>query len=239
MSSPVSSAPSIGVITPASRRVETPWPAASALGPPLDLPPGFTLIRQGSEVRTVYLLTSGVVKVLGSVDGEDVLVGIRTATWLLGVTSAIRGDRHVATIAALSDCQVCPLAVGALHRLRRTDGAVCLWLQERLSDELVDQLRRSARLASDKRGEARLQRLLVELFGVAGTQLPDGSWKLTFGITVTELGTLIGFGREWTSKIVGQWQKNGVLDKHRGWLVVPRASPLSSLISAAQVETAS
>lgn len=222
---------------PSRRWVFTPWPAESALGPPLQFPPGFTLFREGAEIRTVYLLTSGVVKMLESVDGQNILVGIRTPNWLIGVAAAIRGDRHVATIAALSDCEVRPLAIDALHRLRRTDTAVCLWLQDRLCEELLDQLRRCATLASDRHGEARLERLVVDLFGAASTQRADGSWKLTLSLTVTELGTLIGFGREWTSKILGKWRLNGVLEKHHGWFVIPATSRLVTLVEMSAADT--
>jgi hypothetical protein len=55
--------------------------------------PRFTLIRTGAEIRIVYLLTSGVVKVLARLHGEDVLVSSRTANRLLEVAPAIRGDR--------------------------------------------------------------------------------------------------------------------------------------------------
>jgi CRP-like cAMP-binding protein len=202
-----------------------PWPENTGMGPLMSYREGDRIFVMGEPITHTCLLLSGVVKVCGSMDGRSGLVSFRTPGWMLGAAPAILGRPQVATITAMTTCNVRRLPIDDFHRLRQSDPRVSQWLQEMLARDAHDHYERAAALATGRDRNA-LEGLLLELFRVAARRRSDGSWRLQLPISVTELSELLGVSRPWASGLLRQLIEAQVVVKENDWLVAPPGSPL-------------
>lgn len=95
-----------------------------------------------------------------------------------------------------------------------------------LAREVRDELGRLADSVAQG-GRARLASLLGELFLVASERRPDGSARLTFAMTVEQMGDAIGSAREPTARLLaGLIQEGAIARDGKGWLIAPAQSRL-------------
>ena len=191
---------------------------------PVVYPIGTTLFREGNEVATLRVLTSGVVKICVSKDGHDLLVGVRTAGRVLGATSAILGDPQLATAVAITACELRTLSFREFHAFRTSSPDVAGWLLDQFAREIRDQHKRARALASG-RLEAHLRWLIVYVFRAAHVERRDGSLRLGFPLNVTEIAEWMGVTRPPVSALLTRLRRQGVLVRDHDWWVLPADSP--------------
>jgi CRP-like cAMP-binding protein len=179
------------------------------------------------------MLLSGIAKMCASsADGRPVPVGIRVPGWLIGAPAVAMKLPMPATIAAMTECSVRCLSVDDFDSLRATDRAFSLGLQQVLAQDSVSQYRRAAALATG-RGRDALEHLLHQLFRVAASRRPDGSWRLDLHLPMTDVGELLGVSRQWATELMNALIAAGVVAKVSGWLVAPPDSRLVDDLSTA------
>jgi CRP-like cAMP-binding protein len=187
-------------------------------------PKGVPLFRQGDEVRSLLLLVDGIVTLHVPHDGAEALVGVRTAGWLLGAAPAVCGRRHRTIARTMTPCDLRPLGIDAFHRMRLADPAMSDALQDRLGQEVIEQVDRAAVLfAGDARERAR--QALVELFAAAGVERPDGSVRLSIAVSVTDLASFAASDRGHISRLVAALAEEKLLVREKDWFVIPARSP--------------
>jgi CRP-like cAMP-binding protein len=87
-----------------------------AKGTAITYPPHRALLRQGEESRHVLLITSGVVKIVGSAEsGYDMLLAVRLAGDLVGEMAAFEERPRSGTVIACSDVSARIIQVGVLE----------------------------------------------------------------------------------------------------------------------------
>jgi len=216
-------------MTSASRRVldtkrPNPWPAADLLGPAVTYKRGTVIAEAASPVRRLFLIERGVVgRIVRGVD-RDVLDSVRTVGWLIGAVSALTGGRYEARVVAVSECQLRPLDVEPFATaLERQD--VSRWLNLVLAADIRAAVVRTSALA-ERRIRPLIENLLVDLMSAAGRKTDEGSVRLTFDLSVSDVATLVGASREHTSRVLSELEDQAVMMRVRGWFTIPAESPL-------------
>jgi CRP/FNR family transcriptional regulator len=125
---------------------------------------GATLLLEGSESNCLYIVRSGSLKSLKTLeDGYEQVLALAQVGELVGA-EALHGGRQPASLVALEDSTAYVLPVRDLPALRRQDPQLDLALQMALSRQLVRAAETTA-MAAAVASEVRLARFLVWLSG--------------------------------------------------------------------------
>jgi small-conductance mechanosensitive channel/CRP-like cAMP-binding protein len=104
---------------------------------PLLYAPGEIIIRQNDPGTDLYALERGQVElVVGNEEGLPVRVSVLDAGAVFGEAAFLTGGRRMATIVALSECEVLAIPRSSLHHLLEKNRA----LSERLAKVLADRM---------------------------------------------------------------------------------------------------
>jgi len=204
------------------------WPCREYLESPHFFPRNARVFREGDPIRAVYFIKAGIVKIVSSVEGRDVLLALRTDYWPLGSVSATLGAPYTGSAITMTECQLCPVPVADFHRLRNTVPAVSIWFQHVLATELENQFHRTRQLATAG-VTVKLEELLLRMLRLASRKRQDGSLRLDVQVSVTELADLVCASREHVSRVLTRLQARGIVVRDRDWIVAPAASPLTRL----------
>jgi CRP/FNR family cyclic AMP-dependent transcriptional regulator len=211
---------------------QDPWPEAAVIGAPHSVPQGAVLFRQGASAQTLYLVTTGCVKLTCSDDGgRDRLMALRLPGWLVGVAAATLGRPHPVTAEALGPCEVRPIPVAGFLRLRQTDVAVLQWVQRMQSLEAYEQVGLLGLLGPAK-SELRLERLLIKLAQSEHQRRRDGSLKLMIHMRHEDMAQAIGTTRETIGRLLDHLEQRGELRREGGWLVLPKGTRLARQLTS-------
>ena len=71
----------------------------------LSLPKGATLFRQGDEPNDLYIITSGLVRVVHQRKGEEIVDAFLGRGETLGEGVVLTGERRTATVQLVSTCE--------------------------------------------------------------------------------------------------------------------------------------
>jgi len=209
--------------------LHTPWLA----GLPTyrhEVGPGIVLYRQDQPVNSIYLVVSGIVQVVSRAREDEIPVAVRSAGSLLGGISAILGDSHIATAKTWTSCVLDCFDVAALHRLRRTDPAVGLWLQTVLAQEAREYLTR-IRIFMEADLKTRFEFMLADLMRIVGEARADGSLLLRLPTAVEELAAVVGTTRESLTRLLLRLEKEGTILRKDRWIIVPTGSPYMAFLN--------
>jgi CRP-like cAMP-binding protein len=200
------------------------------MGPPFAVPDGAVVFRKGDPLQSVYLVVSGAVLVLASGINEDGLVAVRAAGGLLAAIPATRGRRvHAATAVALGTCQLRHVPVIDFLALRERDLTASLCIGELLAAAAIEQFEWLVAVSGADL-HARLLHVLVVLFRSGSVDRPDGSVRLRFSITRTLLARCVSAERESVVRLLAKLEREGLVVRENGWLVVPATSPVRASI---------
>lgn len=203
-----------------------PRPDIRCLGAACTYPPGAIILRQGEPARILYLIQEGVVKLVrAEANGRQVLVGFRAAGWLLGVAAAILAQPLPVSAETVTVAELRSVHLDQFVHLQRTDLSVAVWLGQVLAMDLYEQTVRLGELAVlDPR--ARLVRLLQRLLTLHPVTRSDGTVQVSLALTHQDLADAIGVSRETMTRLLARLERDGVICRDKGWLDIPRTSPL-------------
>lgn len=195
------------------------------MGPPHEYPRGTVLFRQGGRVKALYLVGGGVVKLTRSeASGRDVIVGLRTTGWLLGSAAAILEIPHPVTAETVGACDLRQIPSADFIAISRV-GPVAEWLLRMQARETYDQVTSLGSFGA-LHPRQRLEQVLVKL-GRAGVDTrSDGSLRLKVLLRQHELAQAIGVTREHVGRLLAELQRQGVIRRAAGWVLIPKGSPL-------------
>jgi CRP/FNR family transcriptional regulator len=125
---------------------------------------GAMLLLEGTPANSLYVVRSGSLKCLKTLeDGYEQVLALAQTGELLGA-EALHGGRQPSTVVALEDCTVYAVPVRDLPALRKQDPQLDVALQQALSRQLVRAAETSAMTAAVA-SEVRLARFLIWLSG--------------------------------------------------------------------------
>jgi CRP-like cAMP-binding protein len=190
---------------------------------------GEVIFRQGDPGSTLYLIESGEVKLmLVSPQGKEVILAILGPGGFFGELALMDGEPRSAD--ALTRVDSCLLA---LHREPFLDFlSAHPHVAVRVIEALSRRLRRTTGLVQDAAFldvPARLARVVLQLSEVRGQLSPDGI-ILSPRLTQSELAELVGTTRETINKWLGLYERQGLLRRDKGFVLVLKPKELRERI---------
>ena len=202
-----------------------PWPKSHALGPEHNYAAGAVLFRQGEPITSLFLIESGLVKLVRSTDrAEDLLIALRAPGSLIGVHTAILGERHPVTATTAASSTMRALSLNDFRHLHGSSLSVCAWLLRRQAAEMLDQIQL---LGASRTSRLRRLERLLRGFVRAGliTARPEG-WRLDLPLKHCEIAQAVGCCPEHVSRLLTEMERNGLLMRRGRTLLLPTGSPL-------------
>lgn len=183
-------------------------------------PPGISLLRQGAPVHEVYVLQSGLVKLLHTAaNGRECMLGLRTAGDWLGCAAASLDEAAPFSAATLTACELYRLPLAAYLDWLQTDIEFAWQQHIAQSRELLGQWQQTVDLIC----VSARQRLEQTLWQLAQTQA-DGqrqrSVRLQLPLQQQELASLIAVTPSHLSRLFSTLEEVKLLRREQGWLVL-------------------
>jgi CRP/FNR family transcriptional regulator len=200
-------------------------PITHIAGSPSHYPGGVTLFRQDDLAGTLYFIETGVVRLSRQQSGRQFLIGLCGEGSLVGTSAAILGRAHPSTATTFGDCILQPLPAAALSATCLADPAFSAWIHRMQARESLDHLA-TLGVFGLSHPRPRLEQLLARMVCVGGRRNADGSVTLTARLTHEEYAEAIGTSREYVTRLLAELCREGVVQRSKGWLVVPKGSPL-------------
>lgn len=188
-------------------------------------PEGAELFQQGTLASQVHLVMSGLVK-LTDLDksGRESVVGIRQTNSFLGTTAALLGEPHAVGATTVTPCEIGSIESRKFRHLVRNDPELSWHLNICHSREiggLVEHLRLWRILRARRRLEQFLRHLIVH------RQPPKAKVKLKVDLKMWEVASLIGITAPHLSRLFAELERDGILIRRKGWLIVKDSSRLA------------
>jgi CRP-like cAMP-binding protein len=182
--------------------------------------PAVTLVKQGLFVDRVCLLTSGIVK-LSSVDssGNDLILELPTAPFLIGFSSAILEARSSVTISTVTHCGVRHFPANEVRKSLRTDGRLAFDMSRAIARENLSQVESSIETRAQST-RARLIRLLTQLNDSPVANSPVGLRPAGSVLKMHEVAKLIAVTPEHLSRLLRALQREGVVRRDGGRIML-------------------
>lgn len=187
-------------------------------------PSGTYLYQQGHEADTVYLLESGFVKVVTtSEDGRELLVNLKFAPTIVGLTAAILGEKCTTTAIPGVTCRARYCAAPAFRAALASDARRVGEIQRLQSLENERLIARLSVIAL-KDAEGRFLDLLRSFC----TRMPgsESAARLRLPLKHCEIASFIAVSPVHLSRVIAKLVERGVVCQHKGVITVPDVSRL-------------
>lgn len=202
------------VMTPISGEVDGLSAAFAHLAPggERDEPPGVFLAMAGDPASSVFLVRSGVVKLVArDAEGAETLVGLAFPGDIVGEVAALTGGEHPVDAVTVTRCTlVCADARRLIDLLGRGG-------MRALAVALAARLGSLYEMTSERAGgevTGKLAGRLLDLAERIGTESADGI-DMELPVNQADLGMLAGMCRESACKTLRRFKEEGLLD-YRG-----------------------
>jgi CRP-like cAMP-binding protein len=210
---------------------EAVWSKLRAASVSTEHEPGSSLFWQGDPAARVYFLESGRVKITRNENGRELIVGLRLPGSFLGASAALLGGVHPFTAQTLSACRLRQLGGEALQRIAGADHAFCLHLLRSQLREMSEDLENASGVGC-LTVRQRLQAFLWR-FASSAVQGWTGPLRLELPLRNWELAQLLAITPEHLSRVLKELEGEGLVERRRGWLILPNPSLLTSISSHA------
>jgi CRP/FNR family cyclic AMP-dependent transcriptional regulator len=191
-------------------------------------PKGFVLFAEGQEVRGVYVLWDGRVKLsIGSDNGKSFILGLVGRGTVLGLPSAILGLPHAATAEVVESARVSFLGrYDLLQYLHRTDGAT-YHAAEMVSAIYYSTLAEIKMVHLSQSADQKLARFLLGLCPISKGS--NGQAQVTLESSQEEIGQMIGVARETVARVLSRFKKRRIIELKNRTLVIQNRAALERL----------
>jgi CRP/FNR family transcriptional regulator/CRP/FNR family cyclic AMP-dependent transcriptional regulator len=190
---------------------------------------GDVVFYQGDPSGKLYVVEEGWVKLTRQSDaGDELLIDVFGPGSIFGEVSIFTNEPRTGTVTAIEAVVMTSLSRDSFYRLVQSHPRIALGCLEilasrlRSSDELVQDM-------SFLDVPARLAKRLLELSGQRGVDTATGR-LIELRITQEELATMVGTTRESINKTLALFQRQGILAKQGGRLVIKDAERLGKRI---------
>ncbi|MBL8227797.1 MAG: Crp/Fnr family transcriptional regulator [Bryobacterales bacterium] len=200
-------------------KLPAPLEAFDVPAPVLRLPERAVLFEQGTPVKEVYYLVSGVIRLTHTRPGCPALtVGVRLGGSLVGGAAAVAAAEHPITAETVTPCQLQHFNRRDFRNLLARDLQFSRKVTAILCGELmggVNQITGLLAMSSRERLEAQLQYLSEHRASYGG----GGANRLALPVRLRDLAHLLGITPEHLSRLLTQLEKEGRLSRDKGWFV--------------------
>ncbi|NJC99949.1 FNR family transcription factor [Candidatus Erwinia dacicola] len=195
---------------------------------------GQTLFKAGDDLKSLYAIRSGTIKSYTiTQQGDEQITGFHLAGDLVGF-DAISASFHPSFAQALETAMVCEIPFETLDDLSGKMSSLRQQIMRLMSDEIKGD-QEMILLLSKKNAE---ERLAVFIYGLSRRFSQQGFSQREFRLTMTrsDIGNYLGLTVETISRLLGRFQKSGMLAVKGKYITVENHQILSEL--AGQSHTA-
>lgn len=196
------------------------WSAINAVAPSQVYPAGTELFQQDSPVKDVYLIDSGLVKLVHLEPyGGEMIVGLRAPGWVVAA-AAILKEAHLVAAVTLTKCSLRRIPSDVFRRLLNTDAETSWRVHQMHSQEVYDQTDHVAQLGCLP-ARRRLEQLLWGLLSAQEMPRSQHEVKIELPLKRQEVAQLIAVTPEHLSRMLKELERDGTLHRRNGWIVIP------------------
>jgi CRP/FNR family transcriptional regulator, cyclic AMP receptor protein len=204
------------------------WESVCGLSEYQQLPANTVVLLQGTTAQHAILLVSGWVKLTRQEqDGKEQIIALCPPMSLLGAEALIAEQPYPSTAMTLSSCQFYLIPAPVFLNWIRTDLQFSWQIKRAFSRRINAMDVRS----TQQRGipsRLRLEQLLWQLvcaqnYDVTGvaSKYGRGEKRLLLPLQRQELAQLISVTPEYLSRLLGKMEKERIIRREKGWLIVP------------------
>ena len=194
-------------------------------------PAGAVLFVESQPSSGVFFVCRGRVKLsVSSRDGKTLILRVAQAGDALGVGAAVSGRVYEATAETLEPCEISFIRPGDLRRLMNQYNEFAMRMTEHLSREYNSTCQELRSLMLSESASERLAKLLVGWLDTNGETRQHN--RMTLTLTHEEIAQMIGTSRETVTRLLTEFTKKQLVQRHGSTLVVRNRGALESLITA-------
>lgn len=201
------------------------WREASKLGEAHFYPPGVELLTQGSVAKEIYLLDSGMVKLMRSEDnGRQLVLGLRFSGSFLGSAAALSRRPHPCSVISSLRCGLVRIRRDAFLELLSIDVRFSSYFHYILSDEILDQSALLSEIACLP-ARQRLEQLLWEILE-RGYERRIQDSKFQLPLKHWEAAQLLAITPTYLSRLLAELESEEIISRTSGWISVREPASL-------------
>ncbi|MBA3842858.1 MAG: Crp/Fnr family transcriptional regulator [Actinobacteria bacterium] len=182
---------------------------------------GETIFRQGHQPEALFIIEQGEVALVDETKNERRIVQIVGLGSLIGESPVLQESPYVYTAVARTNATTLGFALDTIRALLEIDPQICFRWLRLLSERLDGSQRRLVAVA----GRSAIERLGVFLLQDAG----DGA-EVTVELTQQELASTLGIGRQTVSRVLGNLERLGLIERGRGQVRILDPDGLRALL---------
>jgi CRP-like cAMP-binding protein len=187
------------------------------------------VVRQGDLDADLYCVLRGHLKVTGcDTHGHEIVVNLMQAGDVFGEIAFFDGQARSATVTSLD--------AGELLVIRRADFLLLLQKAPVIATTMLPALARLVRRLTERAEDsafldvrARLAKALGDLADRVGTPLGPQQVALRVRLSQQELGDMVQATRESVNKCLGEWEREGIIQRNGRQLVIEDRERLRAL----------
>lgn len=194
--------------------------------------PKVELFPQGRLADSVYLVTSGIVKLLYvNSKGKEVIVGLRHPGHLLGASSVILGEKYRASAETATLC--CLIRVPAIEFVRLLDSNpdFSKFVHRAVAEEESNHFNRLVEQISHSTYH-RLVKLLHQIISASRMAEARTTLQLSIPLKQWEIAELLAVTPEHTSRVLRLLEHDGLVQRKNGSLIVLDVAKLASSVES-------
>ena len=194
-------------------------------------PAGAVLFVESQPSSGVFFVSRGRVKLsVSSRDGKTLILRVAQPGEALGVGAAVSGRVYEATAETLEPCEISFIRPSDLRRLMSQYNEFAMRMTEHLSREYNSTCQELRSLMLSESASERLAKLLVGWLDTSGETRQHN--RMTLTLTHEEIAQMIGTSRETVTRLLTEFTKKQLVQRHGSTLVVCNRGALESLITA-------
>jgi CRP/FNR family cyclic AMP-dependent transcriptional regulator len=187
------------------------------------------IVRQGDQEADLFCVLRGHLKVTAcDSHGHEIVVNLMQAGDVFGEIAFFDGQARSATVTSLD--------AGELLVIRRADFLLLLQKAPVIATRMLPALARLVRRLTERAEDsafldvrARLAKALGDLADRVGTPLGPQQVALRVRLSQQELGDMVQATRESVNKCLGEWEREGIIQRNGRQLVIEDRERLREL----------
>jgi len=181
------------------------------------------LFRQGNKPDGVFFIERGLVKLVRvEKGGSELIVRVSERGAFLGAESVIIEEAYPVTATTLTTSSFRRISAPAFRKLLMQNSSLSWHLHQAHSHEISDQMIRVAQLGCSS-ARTRFEELIWQLILTMELNLSASEIRLDMPLRNWEIAELIAVTPEHFSRMPREMETEGVLRRHKGWLIFSTA----------------
>lgn len=184
-----------------------------------DFPPSFELFRQGEDIREVFLIETGLVKMTRTErNGDERPMDFRSQGKILGAASVYCGSPALMTAITLTPCKLYCLSAKSFCQLVETDILLSQYLLKLFSQQFYDQVIRYSQ-AKSLSACARVASLLLQCIPESEKEKIQNI-RLALPASHQDLAGFVMLTPSHFSRKLSELEEARIIQRRKGWLIV-------------------